>query len=102
MDRSVKLTPQGVLVRPDPHSDRPAVSFLGTVGRPGTPCGEVLPRRCCDPRRARPFGHVTVLSMQSVWAKLSITVEPGGSSWMRKKDQFVASSGASRPTRPCP
>ena len=46
MDRSVKLMPQGVSVRPDPHSDRPAVSFLGPVGRPGTPCGEVLPRRC--------------------------------------------------------
>ena len=38
--------PQGVSVRLDPHSDRPAVSFLGPVGRPGTPCGEVLPRRC--------------------------------------------------------
>ena len=40
------LAPQGVPVRPDPHSDRPTVSFPGPVGRPGTPCGEVLPRRC--------------------------------------------------------
>ena len=31
--------------------------------------------------------------MQSVSAKPSITVEPGGSSWVRKKEQFVASSG---------
>src|SRR4051794_10894207 len=42
----VKLAPQSVSVWPDPHSDRPAVSFPGPVGRPGTPCGEVLPRRC--------------------------------------------------------
>jgi putative transposase len=33
-------------MRPDPHSDRPAVSFPGPVDRPGTPCGEALPRRC--------------------------------------------------------
>jgi hypothetical protein len=32
---------------PDPHSDRPrSVSFLGPVGRPGTPCGGASPRRC--------------------------------------------------------
>jgi hypothetical protein len=44
---SGRLAPQGVLERPDPHSDRPsAVSFPGPVGRPGPPCGEVLPRRC--------------------------------------------------------
>jgi NADH dehydrogenase len=42
-----RLAPQDVLERPDPHSDRPsAVSFPGPVGRPGPPCGEVLPRRC--------------------------------------------------------
>src|SRR4051812_49719979 len=41
-----RLAPQGVSVWPDPHSDRPTVSFLGPVGRPGTPCGEALPRRC--------------------------------------------------------
>ena len=42
-----RLAPQDVLERPDPHSDRPsAVSFPGPVGRPGPPCGEVLPRQC--------------------------------------------------------
>ena len=41
-----RLAPQGVSVWSDPHSDRPTVSFLGPVGRPGTPCGEALPRRC--------------------------------------------------------
>jgi len=41
-----RLAPQGVPEWPDPHSDRPrSVSFPGPVGRPGTPCGEVLPRR---------------------------------------------------------
>src|ERR1700687_2750270 len=41
------LAPQGVPEWPDPHSDRPrCVCFPGPVGRPGTPCGEVLPRRC--------------------------------------------------------
>jgi len=46
IDRLVGLAPQGVSVWSDPHSDRPTVSFLGPVGRPGTPCGEALPRRC--------------------------------------------------------
>jgi transposase InsO family protein len=41
-----RLAPQGVSVGSDPHPDRPTVSFLGPVGRPGTPCGEALPRRC--------------------------------------------------------
>ncbi len=41
-----RLAPQGASVRSDPHSDRPAVSFPGPVDRPGTPCGEALPRRC--------------------------------------------------------
>ena len=42
-----RLAPQGVPEWPDPHSDRPrSVSFPGPVGRPGAPCGEVLPRRC--------------------------------------------------------
>src|SRR5438128_10017732 len=41
-----RLAPQGVSVWSDPHSDRPTVSFLGPVGRPGRPCGEALPRRC--------------------------------------------------------
>jgi len=46
-DRTLgRLAPQGVSVWSDPHSDRPTVSFLGPVGRPGTPCGEALPRRC--------------------------------------------------------
>ena len=38
-------------MRSDPHSDRPAVSFPGPVDRPETPCGEALPRRCCDPEK---------------------------------------------------
>src|SRR4051794_30444465 len=41
-----RLAPQGLSVWSDPHSDRPTVSLLGPVGRPGTPCGEALPRRC--------------------------------------------------------
>jgi hypothetical protein len=42
-----RQVPQGASEQLDPHSDRPrSVSFLGPVGRSGTPCGEDLPRRC--------------------------------------------------------
>lgn len=58
MDGSVKLASQGVPVRPEPHSDRPAVSFPGAVGCPGTPCGGILRRRCLWPEK-----------VQTVWSR---------------------------------
>ena len=53
MDRLAWLVPQGVLLRCDPHSDRPrAVSFPGPVGRPRRLAARFRLAGACDPRRA--------------------------------------------------
>jgi Transposase len=81
-----RLAPQGDSARPDPHSNRPDVSFPRPVGRPETPCGGALPRRCLCEKGLTSHGLVTVLSTHSVPAKPFMHGQAGSWEWLSSKD----------------